>query len=88
MALAKSQRSLKAWGDQKWTTKSGKKSSETGEVYLPKAKIERLKKSKEGKKAVKNMGYTEDVDGNTLMKKDYAMMMGGYGKEPLKKHCK
>lgn len=35
MALAKSQRSLKAWGDQKWTTKSGKKSSETGERYLP-----------------------------------------------------
>lgn len=34
-ALAKSQRSLKAWGDQKWTTKSGKKSSETGERYLP-----------------------------------------------------
>lgn len=35
MALAKSQRSLKSWGDQKWTTKSGKKSSETGERYLP-----------------------------------------------------
>lgn len=34
-ALAKSQRSLKSWGDQKWTTKSGKKSSETGERYLP-----------------------------------------------------
>ena len=25
-ALAKPQRSLKAWGEQKWTTKSGKKS--------------------------------------------------------------
>jgi hypothetical protein len=35
MALAKSQRSLKAWGKQKWRTKSGKKSSETGERYLP-----------------------------------------------------
>jgi hypothetical protein len=42
MALAKSQRSLKAWGDQKWTTKSGKKSSETGERYLPKKAIESL----------------------------------------------
>ena len=40
--LAKSQRSLKAWGDQKWTTKSGKKSSETGERYLPKKAIEAL----------------------------------------------
>ena len=40
--LAKSQQSLKAWGDQKWTTKSGKKSSETGERYLPKKAIESL----------------------------------------------
>ena len=40
--LAKSQQSLKAWGDQKWTTKSGKKSSETGERYLPKKAIEAL----------------------------------------------
>ena len=41
-ALAKSQRSLKAWGDQKWTTKSGKKSSETGERYLPEKAIKAL----------------------------------------------
>jgi hypothetical protein len=42
VALAKSQRSLKAWGDQKWTTKSGKPSSETGERYLPKKAIQAL----------------------------------------------
>ena len=42
MALAKSQRSLKAWGKQKWTTKSGKKSSVTGERYLPKKAIKSL----------------------------------------------
>jgi hypothetical protein len=42
MALAKPQRSLKAWGDQKWTTKSGKPSSETGERYLPKKAIQAL----------------------------------------------
>jgi hypothetical protein len=41
-SLAKPQQSLKAWGDQKWTTKSGKKSSETGERYLPKKAIESL----------------------------------------------
>ena len=41
-ALAKPQRSLKAWGEQKWTTKSGKKSSVTGERYLPKKAIEAL----------------------------------------------
>ena len=40
--LAKSQQSLKAWGDQEWTTKSGKKSSETGERYLPKKAIQSL----------------------------------------------
>jgi len=40
--LAKSQQSLKSWGDQKWTTKSGKKSSETGERYLPKKAIQAL----------------------------------------------
>ena len=42
MALAKSQRSLKAWGDQKWRTKSGKKSSKTGERYLPEKAIKSL----------------------------------------------
>ena len=41
-SLAKPQQSLKVWGDQKWTTKSGKKSSETGERYLPKKAIESL----------------------------------------------
>ena len=41
-SLAKSQQSLKSWGDQKWTTKSGKKSSETGERYLPKKAIDAL----------------------------------------------
>jgi hypothetical protein len=41
-SLAKPQQSLKAWGDQKWQTKSGKKSSETGERYLPKKAIESL----------------------------------------------
>ena len=43
MPLKKSQRSLKRWTKQKWTTPSGKKSSETGEVYAPKAQINRLK---------------------------------------------
>ena len=37
MALKKSQRSLKNWTKQDWGTKSGKKSSKTGERYLPKA---------------------------------------------------
>ena len=42
MALKKSQRSLRSWTKQKWRTKSGKKSSETGEPYLPEAAIKSL----------------------------------------------
>ena len=42
MALKKSQQSLKNWTKQKWRTKSGKKSSETGERYLPTAAIKAL----------------------------------------------
>ena len=45
MALAKSQKSLKAWSKQDWGTKSGKKSSETGERYLPKKAREALSDS-------------------------------------------
>jgi len=36
------QKSLKAWTDQKWRTKSGKPSSETGERYLPEKAIKSL----------------------------------------------
>jgi|TARA_R110000823_G_C15820125_1_gene489165 hypothetical protein len=42
MALKKSQKSLKSWTKQKWRTKSGKKSSETGERYLPEKAIKAL----------------------------------------------
>ena len=40
--MKKSQKSLLNWGKQKWRTKSGKKSSETGERYLPSAAIAAL----------------------------------------------
>ena len=36
------QQSLKNWGNQKWTTKSGKPSSKTGERYLPEKAIKAL----------------------------------------------
>ena len=42
MAKAKSQRSLDKWTKQKWRTKSGKPSAETGERYLPDAAIKSL----------------------------------------------
>ena len=40
--MRESQRSLKAWGEQNWRTKSGKPSSQTGERYLPEAAIKAL----------------------------------------------
>ena len=45
MALKQPQKSLKAWGKQKWRTKSGKPSSKTGERYLPTAAIKALSPS-------------------------------------------
>ena len=49
MALKKSQRSLVAWGKQKWRTKSGKPSTQgskaTGERYLPEKAIKALSPS-------------------------------------------
>jgi hypothetical protein len=36
------QKSLKDWGTQKWRTKSGKPSSQTGERYLPEKAIKAL----------------------------------------------
>ncbi len=45
MALSRRQRSLRSWTKQKWRTKSGKKSSVTGERYLPSAAIKSLSAS-------------------------------------------
>ena len=46
MKLQKSQKSLKSWTKQKWTTKSGKPSTQgpkaTGERYLPAKAIKSL----------------------------------------------
>ena len=50
MALKKTQKSLKKWGKQKWRTPSGKKSSETGEIYAPAATIRKLKSTAAGRK--------------------------------------
>ena len=36
------QKSLKDWTEQRWTTRSGKPSSKTGERYLPEAAIKAL----------------------------------------------
>lgn len=49
MGKRKSQKSLDTWGDQEWTTPSGKKSGDTGEVYAPKKTIAALKSTKKGR---------------------------------------
>ena len=78
MALAKSQRSLKAWSKQKWRTKSGKPSSKTGERYLPTAAIKALspqeyaattKAKRKGKKAGKQ--FTKQPKGIAKKVKRY-----------------
>lgn len=43
--MKKPQQSLKNWTKQKWRTKSGKKSSDTGERYLPEKAIKSLSAS-------------------------------------------
>ena len=73
MAKAASQKSLDKWTKQKWTTPSGKKSSETGEVYAPKKTIERLKSTSKGRSKLarankrkelqpKQVNSTQDMD--------------------------
>ena len=42
MALKGPQKSLKAWTKQKWRTKRGKPSGQTGERYLPEKAIKSL----------------------------------------------
>lgn len=49
MGLRKPQKDLLRWTGQEWTTASGKKSSETGEVYAPKKTIKKLKSTKKGR---------------------------------------
>ena len=53
MALAPSQKSLKNWSAQNWRTKSGKKSSVTGERYLPASVIKRLSASEYARSTAK-----------------------------------
>ena len=50
MAKTKQQKSLDRWTKQKWRTPSGKKSSETGEVYAPSRTISKLKSTAKGRK--------------------------------------
>ena len=82
MALKKSQKSLKKWTEQKWRTKSGKKSSETGERYLPEAAIKSLspseyaastrKKRKDTKKGKQHSKQPKKIARKTRSYRKYA----------------
>jgi len=69
-----SQKDLKEWGDQDWTTKSGKKSSVTGERYLPSKAIDALtdkeyKKTSAAKKKAKKAGKQFSKQPKNIAKK-------------------
>ena len=53
MALKQPQKDLKNWSAQKCRTKSGKKSSVTGERYLPEKVIQRLSSSEYARSTAK-----------------------------------
>jgi hypothetical protein len=63
--LKKTQKSLKRWTDQEWTTSSGKPSKETGEVYLPKKKIAALKSTKKGRAKLARANTEKKKEGGT-----------------------
>ena len=74
MALTRAQKSLKDWGKQKWRTKSGKKSSVTGERYLPAKAIKALSSAEysattKAKKAAKKKGKQFSKQPKSIAKK-------------------
>ena len=80
MALKKSQKSLKAWTKQKWRTKSGKKSSETGERYLPSAAIKALSPSEYAATSRKKRADTKKGKQHSKQPKRIAKKTRGYRK--------
>tara|TARA_R100001244_G_scaffold80350_3_gene62920 strand:- start:1193 stop:1432 length:240 start_codon:yes stop_codon:yes gene_type:complete len=78
MPLKKSQRSLKNWTDQEWTTKSGKKSSKTGERYLPKKAIKAMSSSEYASTTRKKRADTKKGKQHSKQPKKIARKTRGY----------
>ena len=78
MPLKKSQRSLKNWTDQEWTTKSGKKSSKTGERYLPKKAIKAMSISEYASTTRKKRADTKKGKQHSKQPKKIARKTRGY----------
>jgi len=91
MAKKEQQKSLDRWTKEDWGTASGKKSSETGERYLPRVARESLtasqraagnaKKRKAMKAGKKKAAYTEAETKAYLKAR---MKSKGYGKKKSK----
>ena len=80
MALKKSQRSLKDWTAQKWRTKSGKKSSKTGERYLPEKAIKALSSKEYAATTKKNREDTKKGKQHSKQPKKIAKKTRSYRK--------
>ena len=90
--LKKPQESLKKWGEQNWGTKSGKKSSDTGERYLPKKARESLSDSEYAatsakKRKDKAAGKQHSAQPKKIAEKTakYRMAKGGKADSRLKR---
>tara|TARA_R100001509_G_scaffold138329_1_gene92462 strand:- start:364 stop:609 length:246 start_codon:yes stop_codon:yes gene_type:complete len=80
MALKKSQRSLVEWTGQKWRTKSGKKSSKTGERYLPEKAIKALSSKEYAATTRKKRADTKKGKQHSKQPKRIARKTRGYRK--------
>ena len=84
MALAKSQKSLKKWGKEKWGTKSGKPSTQgkkaTGERYLPKKAREALTKKEYAATSKKKRADTKKGKQHSAQPKKIAKKTRSYRK--------
>ena len=90
--LKKPQQSLKDWSKQDWGTKSGKKSSETGERYLPKKAREALSDSEyaattAAKRKAKSSGKQHSPQPKKIAEKTakFRMAKGGKADSRLKR---
>jgi len=80
MTVKKTQKSLEAWTKQDWGTKSGKKSSETGERYLPKKARESLSSAEYSETSAKKRKDTKAGKQHSAQPKKIAAKTRSYRK--------
>ncbi|KTQ95717.1 hypothetical protein NS226_09855 [Aureimonas ureilytica] len=82
--------SLQQWQDEDWGTKSGKKSAETGERYLPKKAREALSDKEYKKTSDKKRADTKKGEQHSAQPKDIAKKTAAYrdGNEGGQEHTK